>query len=123
MNMPTQPNANEIATASANSTGTPASPASKLGARQPGRRQEDARLQHAERHDARQLARDQRRAGHRRERQPVEEAGLDVARQVAAAVDGREEAALEERHRQREGEVGVGGEAGDVGGRAEARPR
>ena len=74
----------------------------------------------AERHGARELAGDQRGARHRRERQPVEEARLDVARQVGAGARHGEDARLDERDREREGEVGVGGEAGQVGGGVQA---
>ena len=58
--------------------------------------------------------REQRDAAHRRQRQPVQEAGLDVAREVGAGVHRREERALDERHRERERDERVGREAGQL---------
>ena len=46
---------------------------------------------------AAELAGEQRRAGHRRQREAVEEAVLDVAREVLAAVERGEQRALHER--------------------------
>ena len=46
------------------------------------------------------------------QRQPLEEAGLDVARKRRARVDHREQRRLHERHRDREVQVGVGGKPG-----------
>ena len=62
-----------------------------------------------------ELPEQHRRAPHRRQRQPVQEAGLDVARDRGAGVDRREQRALDERERDREVEVAVGREARDVG--------
>ena len=73
-----------------------------------------AGLEHAETRDADQESGDQRDAAQRGQREPVEEAGLDVRRQVRAGIDHREHAALDERHGDRERDVGVGGEAGQA---------
>ena len=59
-------------------------------------------------------------APHRRQREPVEEAVLDVFGQRLARVHGREEGALDEGDGEREGQVGVGREARDLGRRVEA---
>ena len=57
------------------------------------------------------MACEQRAAAHRRQREPVEEAVLDVAGEVRAGVHRREERALDERHGDGEGEKRVGREA------------
>ena len=51
----------------------------------------ERRLDETEHDDAAELARDQRDAAHRGQREPVQEAGLDVAGEVGAGVHGREE--------------------------------
>ena len=72
----------------------------------------DRRLDEAERDDPAELAGQQRDAAHRRQRQPVQEAGLDVAGEIGARVHGREERALDERHGEREGDERVVGKPG-----------
>ena len=55
--------------------------------------EEGERLDRAERDDAGELAQHQRDAPQRREREPVEEAGLDVARDVRARRSSAEKSA------------------------------
>ena len=52
-------------------------------------------------------------AAERRQRQPVEEAGLDIGGQVGARVEQSEDRALDERHGEGEAQVGVGREPGN----------
>ena len=70
---------------------------------------------------AAELAGEQRRAGHRRHREAVEEAALDVAREVLAAVERGEQRALHERDREREVEVAGGRKARQVRRRVQPR--
>src|SRR5205809_2226114 len=68
----------------------------------------DDRLHDAQRHDPAELSGEQGDAAHRRQRETVEEPGLDVAGKIGAGVHRREESALDERHRQPEGDEGIG---------------
>ena len=68
----------------------------------------EAGLEEAHRHDSGQVADDQRRAAHRGQRQPVQEARLDVAGQVGARVHRREERALDEGKGEEEREERIG---------------
>ena len=79
----------------------------------------DQRRHQRDHHHAAEVAEQQRGALHRRQREPLEEAGLDVARQARARVDGGEQRALHERDRDREVEVGVGREARELRRRVE----
>jgi hypothetical protein len=65
-------------------------------------RQVDDRLQEPERHHAAELPREHGDPAHGRQREPVQEPGLDVAREICAGVHGREQRALDERHGKRE---------------------
>ena len=78
------------------------------------------RLDHPHRQNAAQLAGEQSHPPHRRQRQSVQETGLDVSREVGTGVHGREERPLDERDRKREGNERVGREAGQTGRRVEA---
>src|SRR5262249_12402841 len=61
-----------------------------------------------------ELPDDQRAAAERRQREAVQEPGLDVAREVRARVHRREERALDEREREEKSEERVRWEAGDL---------
>ena len=77
-------------------------------------RQPDGDVEHhlhdAEHDDPRELAGEERPVAQRGEREPVDEARLDVARDVGARVHRREERTLDERHGEREREERVGRE-------------
>ena len=84
------------------------------GAERQADEQVDERADDAGEQRAAELADEQRGAGHRRQREPVEEAVLDVAREVLPAVERREQRALHERDGEREVEVARGREAGQL---------
>ena len=86
----------------------------RSGRRRAGRPRGRSRLDEAEDDDAAELAAMQRGAAHRRQREPVQEARLDVACEVGARVHGREERALDERDGEHEREERVGREAGQL---------
>ena len=98
------------------STSTPAGPDGEFGAGDQADAEVDDRLHQAEHDHAAELAAEQRDPAHRRQREPVQEAGLDVAREVGAGVHRREQRALDERHGEGEGEERVrsGSRAGCV---------
>src|SRR5918995_687398 len=79
----------------------------------------EAGLDEAEDDRAGEQPRDQGDAAHRRQREPVQEARLDVPSKIRAGVHGREERALDERDGEREGDERVGREAGEAGRRLE----
>ena len=83
-------------------------------------RQVEHRLHHAEPDGAADLAEQERRVAHGRQREPVQEAGVDVAREVDACDARREERALHERERQEEREERPRREPGQVRRRAQA---
>src|SRR5262249_22918365 len=70
-------------------------------------------LDEGEHRDPAELPDDQRAAAERRQRESVQEPGLDVAREVRARVHRREERALDEREREEKSEERVRWEAGD----------
>ena len=61
----------------------------------------------AENDHSAELPGEQRGSAQRCQREAVEEAGLDVTREIGACVHRREQRALDERHREREGDEGV----------------
>src|SRR5688500_1276778 len=71
-------------------------------------------LDQTENGHARELADDQGYTPHRGQREPVQEARLDVLREIGSRVHGREEGPLDERDRERKGDEGIRGEAGQL---------
>src|SRR6266487_5364844 len=61
--------------------------------------------------DLADLSEQERRAAYRRQGKPVQEAGVDIAREVGARYPGGEQRALQERERQEEREKRVGRKA------------
>ena len=82
-------------------------------------RQVEHRLHRPEPDGAADLTEQQRRVAHRRQREPVQETGVDVAREVDACDARREERALHERERQEEREERPRREPGEVRRRAQ----
>src|SRR3954463_9648822 len=113
-NAPSAPNASPTSAAKRKSRRTPGTPRRDPPADDQADRQVDRRLHEREHDHAAELAREERRPAHRRQREPVEKAGLNVAREVGAGVHRREECALDERHREGEGDEGVPREARQV---------
>ena len=114
MNEPSDANASAISSASTSSTSTPAKPVSKCRPAAKPDRQVDQRRDQRHDHHPREVPEQHRGALHRRQCEPVQEARLHVTGDRAAGVDRREQRALDERERDREVQIGVGREAGDV---------
>ena len=110
-NAPSAPNASTIRAARNEQHDRAGAPGRQPNADRQADGEVDERLGQARDDDAAELAGQQRDRAHRRQREPVEEAGLDVAREVGAGVHRREQRALDERHREREGEERVGRES------------
>ena len=108
-NAPIDANASAISSASTSRTSTPREARLDVQAGGEADRQVDQRRDQRHDHHAREVPEQQRGALHRRQREPVQEAGLDVARDRAAGVDRREQRALDERERDREVEIAVAG--------------
>ena len=92
----------------------------RCGRRTRGRQPGTRRLQRAEPDGAADLADEERRAADGRQREPVQEARVDVAREVDAGDAGREQRSLQERERQEEREERGRREPRQVRRRAEA---
>ena len=88
-----------------------AEPAREAHAERKADREVEDRLDERDRHQAAELAEQQDDSAHRRQREPVEKSGLDVARELDVRVDRREQRALHERHGEREREERVRREA------------
>ena len=118
-NAPSPPKASDIKITSTTIATAPGSPVSKCAPAAKPTVRNTARLDQAEHHDTGELADEQRAPAQRSEREPAEEPGLHVVRDVRAGAHRAEQPALDERHGKGEGQVGVGREAAQVGRRLE----
>ncbi len=113
---PTAPNAIETRQRERDQDQRAADAGLEVGAEREPDREETDGLDDPEQQRSRELAADQRGAAEGRELQAVEEAALDVLGDRLAGAHRREQRALHEGDGEEEGEVGVGGEARQVGG-------